>query len=47
MAKEALSCMNYQDSEENLTWSLMDQKLSTARDEHVSFPIPNNCTTLN
>ena len=30
-------------SEENLTWSLLDQKLSTAREKHVSFPIPNNC----
>ena len=35
------------DSEENLTWSLLDQKLSTARYDHVSFPIPNNCITLN
>ena len=31
------------DSEENLTWSLLDQKLSTARYQHLSFPIPNNC----
>ena len=31
------------DSEENLTWSMLDQKLSTTREYHVSFPIPNNC----
>ena len=31
------------DSEENLTWSVLDQKLSTTRENHVSFPIPNNC----
>ena len=31
------------DSEENLTWSELDQKLSTGRSLHVSFPIPNNC----
>ena len=30
------------DSEDNLTWSLLDQKLSTFREYHVSFPIPNN-----
>ena len=31
------------DSEDNLTWSLLDQKLDTARSSHVSFPIPNDC----
>ena len=31
------------DSEDNLTWSLLDQKLDTARFHHVSFPIPNDC----
>ena len=31
------------DSEENLTWSLLDQKLSVARSSHVSFSIPNHC----
>ena len=31
------------DSEDNLTWSLLDQKLNTGRSHHVSFPIPNNC----
>ena len=35
------------DSEENLTWSMLDQKLSTARANHVSFLIPNDCITLN
>ena len=31
------------DSEDNLTWSLLDQKLNTERSHHVSFTIPNNC----
>ena len=35
------------DSEENLTWSVLDQKLSTTRSHHVCFPIPNNCIPLN
>ena len=35
------------DTEENLTWSVLDQKLSTARSHHVCFPIPNNCIPLN
>ena len=35
--------MNYQETEENLTWSVLDQKLNTPRVNHVSFTIPNNC----
>ena len=34
------------DSEDNLTWSKLDQKLFTGRSAHVSFPIPNNCIPL-
>ena len=29
------------DSEENLTWSLMEQKLDVRRHLHFSLPIPN------
>ena len=34
------------DSEDNLTWSLLDQKLNTGRSFHVSFPIPNKYIPL-
>ena len=34
------------DSEDNLTWSLLDQKLNTGRSHHVSFPIPKDCMLL-
>ena len=34
------------DSEHNLTWTKLDQKLDTARQHHVSFPIPNDCIPL-
>ena len=30
------------DDEDNLTWSLLDQKLDTDRDYNVFFPIPKN-----
>ena len=29
------------DSEENLTWSLLEQKLDVGRHLHFSLPIPN------
>ena len=29
------------DSEENLTWSLLEQKLDVGRYLHLSLPIPN------
>ena len=34
------------DSEDNLTWSLLDQKLDTARFNHMSLPVPNDCVPL-
>ena len=35
------------DSEDNLTWTKLDQKLDEVRSHHVSFPIPNDCLPLN
>ena len=32
------------DSEDNLTWSLLDQQLNTVRSSHVSFPITEKDT---
>ena len=31
------------DSEDDLTWSMLNPKLYVDRSYHVSFPIPNNC----
>ena len=30
------------DTEDNLAWSLLDQKLNTGRSHHVSFSVPKN-----
>ena len=34
------------DSEHNLTWTKLDQKLDKVRSHHVSFSIPNDCMPL-